>query len=96
MAGKTLLESCFLGEAKVDPRTGGENLVYSTSCYYRGGGPPHWRGKRTLLRLMHDGIRLTPAPAGKTPGVTELFVMLRVDPPHWRGKRVLQECKAGK
>ena len=65
-AGKTSLSSTLVNCFKDHPRTCGENQSRLSRNISDWGSPPHLRGKRFLDNQKYVGVRITPAPAGKT------------------------------
>ena len=66
-AGKTKQIEKLKNSSEDHPRTCGENNSEKTRLGYRGGSPPHLRGKPMRLCTYSIVCGITPAPAGKTP-----------------------------
>ena len=65
-AGKTVKYGVQFSFNLDHPRTCGENTVDETENSTDEGSPPHLRGKLSQSTQALFGIRITPAPAGKT------------------------------
>ena len=65
-AGKTPCLHLALINIKDHPRTCGENTLLSAILFMYIGSPPHLRGKPSLIYILKNPFRITPAPAGKT------------------------------
>ena len=65
-AGKTALYNNYCEAAKDHPRRCGENRIIHQFRLRCKGSPPQVRGKLIEAKSFVDGIRITPAGAGKT------------------------------
>ena len=66
-AGKTTISEPSFPKIKDHPRTCGENVYAICVLPQSLGSPPHLRGKLCCQTIRLSRIRITPAPAGKTP-----------------------------
>ena len=69
-AGKTWPSPTVLKSSWAHPRSRGENLIGVAADLAAQGSSPLTRGKRTQLEVGDTVVRLIPAHAGKTSGVT--------------------------
>ena len=65
-AGKTISTAGYENNGMDHPRRCGENAPFLRRTVRRPGSPPQVRGKPSSLTLMPNGLRITPAGAGKT------------------------------
>ena len=75
------------GKGKWDhPRTCGEKIFFIWRKDIVLGSPPHMRGKVFIVRIFTFRVRITPAHAGKSYPLKNLFKLVFGSPPHMRGK----------
>ena len=74
-AGKTHIDSMRTATRQDHPRGCGENVVRLQILLMYLGSPPRMRGKHNVTHAYHNGLRITPADAGKTKAtLNERFV----------------------
>ena len=66
-AGKSQGHRADRGAEQDHPRVGGEKRLISIRSVYQSGSPPHGRGKGRRIVPNVEGLRITPAWAGKSP-----------------------------
>ena len=65
-AGKTFSGDGRRGRYRDHPRACGENFHLPTQLLLIEGSPPRMRGKRHIMDINAEQLRITPAHAGKT------------------------------
>ena len=75
-AGKRVLTAGARITQRDHPRTGGEKFCLCRCHHGMIGSPPHRRGKAAATLPVCTGIRITPAQAGKSPPIWDIFVVI--------------------